>query len=232
MTLRFAAVIPAAGVGLRLEEQAATSVPKALRLLGGRSLLAHSLATLSPVVDEAVVAAPADRLDLVRAEVATCPVPVKVVAGGHTRQASVRLALEAVAPSVEFVLVHDAARPLAPVEIAARVISALRSGAAAVVPAVPVADSLRQVGADGLSVPVDRSRLRAVQTPQGFRKDILVEAHRRATQVDATDDACLVECTGVVVTLVAGSELAFKVTTPVDLELAEMLLRSRRDGQR
>lgn len=224
MTSLVAAVIPAAGLGRRLADASGTPVPKALRLLGGRSLLARSVAALSVVADEVVVAAPADHLDAVRQELADCAVPVQVVAGGGTRQSSVRHALAAVAPSVQFVLVHDAARPLVPQEVTARVISALRGGAAVVVPAIPVADSLRQV-VDAGSMPVDRSGLRAVQTPQGFRKDLLVEAHRREPDADATDDASLVERIGVPVILVEGAALAFKITTPIDLMLAEVLLR-------
>ncbi|MBA2716337.1 MAG: 2-C-methyl-D-erythritol 4-phosphate cytidylyltransferase [Propionibacteriales bacterium] len=232
MTHRVAAVIPAAGVGLRLRGSARTSVPKALRLLGERSLLARSLASLSPFVGAIVVAAPADQLGVVRDQVASCPVPVEVVAGGSTRQESVLRALEAVASSVEFVLVHDAARPLAPTQLTERVIEALHGGAAAVVPAVPVADSLRQLSGDGRSRHVDRSALRAVQTPQGFRREVLVEAHRRAADLGATDDATLVERTGVPVTLVAGDHLAFKITNPVDLLLAELLLGAEIDPQR
>ncbi len=230
--LPVAAVIPAAGVGLRLGGVGGTSVPKALRLLGGRSLLVHSVAALSPFVDEIVVAAPAEHVGLVGDQVASCAVPVEVVAGGATRQDSVLRALEVVGSSVEFVLVHDAARPLSPAEVTERVVGALHSGAAAVVPALPVADSLRQVDTGGHSKHVDRSTLRAVQTPQGFRKDILVEAHRRAADSDATDDATLVERTGVPVTLVAGDHLAFKITNPVDLLLAEILLSGRVDPQR
>lgn len=227
MTSRVAAVIPAAGLGLRLGGQSATSVPKALLKLEGRSMLARSLDALAPVVDEAVVAVPATHLDQVRQQVAGCAVPVDVVTGGETRQSSVQRALAALAPSIELVVVHDAARPLVPVELAARVVAELRSGAAVVVPTVPVADSLRQVGADGLSAPVDRLTVRAVQTPQGFRRDLLVEAHRRAPDGDATDDASLVERTGAPVTLVEGADLAFKITTPVDLLLAELLLRDK-----
>lgn len=232
MTSRVAAVIAAAGRGRRLGDDGGAPVPKALRLVAGRSLLARSVAALSAAVDEVVVTAPPDQLALVAREVAGCTLPVRVVAGGDTRQSSVRLALAAVDPSMAFVVVHDAARPLVPTQVVERVISALRGGAAAVVPAVPVADTLRLVGADGGSAPVNRSVLRAVQTPQGFRKDILVEAHRRTPAGDATDDASLVERTGVPVTLVEGAALAFKITTPVDLLLAEVLLRHERRAQR
>ncbi len=225
MTSGVAAVIPAAGLGRRLGDQSGTPIPKALRQLGGRSLLVRSVDALSGAVDQVVVAAAADQLDLVREELADCAVPVQVVTGGDTRQSSVRLALAAVARPIQFVVVHDAARPLVPPEVVARVIAALRGGAAVVVPAIPVVDSLRQFDADGRSTPIDRSTLRAVQTPQGFRKDVLVEAHRRAPDGDATDDASLVERAGVPVTLVEGAHLAFKITTPVDLLVAQLLLR-------
>jgi 2-C-methyl-D-erythritol 4-phosphate cytidylyltransferase len=231
VNFRVAGVIVAAGVGQRLGQRSG-SVPKALRVLRGRTLLARSLVPLAAVADELVVAGPGDHLALVRREVADCPVPTQVVGGGATRQASVKCALEALSPTVDFVLVHDAARPLAPVEMVTRVVSALSDGAAAVVPTVRVVDSLRRVDADGGSTPLDRATVRAVQTPQGFRRQILLEAHQRATCDSATDDAGLVEATGVRVTLVDGADRAFKITTPHDWKVAEMLLGDEIDDQR
>ena len=232
MDFRVAGVIVAAGAGQRLAHGRESSIPKALRVLRGRSLLARSLAPLAALVDELVVAGPADQLPLVRREVADCAVPTQVVAGGATRQASVKCALEALSPTVDFVLVHDAARPLVPVEMVARVVRALNDGAAAVVPTVMVADSLRRVDADGDSTPLDRATMRAVQTPQGFRRQVLEEAHQRASRDDATDDAGLVEATGVRLTLVDGADLAFKITTPHDWLVAEMLVGEEIEDQR
>jgi 2-C-methyl-D-erythritol 4-phosphate cytidylyltransferase len=118
------------------------------------------------------------------------------------------------------VLVHDAARCLAPPALIASVAAAVRAGHVAVVPAVPVTDTVRSL--DG--GPVDRSRLRSVQTPQGFSRDVLVAAHASADDDDATDDASLVERLGVPVHLVDGDRLAFKVTTALDLKLVAAAL--------
>lgn len=141
-----------------------------------------------------------------------------VVAGGATRSASVRAGLAAVPPEAAVVLVHDAARPLAPAEVWHRVIDAVRAGADAAVPAVPVTDTLRAVGGGT----VDRSRLVAVQTPQGFRAAALRAAH--ADGGEATDDAALVEAAGGMVALVDGHPAAAKLTTPQDRTVLEAFL--------
>lgn len=192
------------------------------------------MAALAPLVDSVVVAVPAAYVGSARATLgsgsghdAGTGGRVTVVAGGATRQESVRAALAAVDPLIEFILVHDAARPFVPVEVVARVIDALQTGAAAVVPVVPLTDSLRRVQSDGASTAVDRTPMRAVQTPQGFRRDLLLRAHREVHRVEAADDASLVERSGVPVTLVPGSELAFKITRPHDLVIAEAVLAAR-----
>ncbi len=220
--------------------------PKALLPVAGTSLLRRSAEALRPCIDELVVAAPEGWLHQVYDEVAAIGVDVQVVVGGATRQASVHHALAAVSADAEFVLVHDAARPLVPAEVCRRVLDALEGGAPVVVPAIEVADSLRDLTTDGQTSVVDRARIRAVQTPQGFRADVLRAAHdaaaaasgrpqpmwvaadgRRGAPTPATDDASLVERAGVPVTLVEGSALAFKVTTPLDLLLCEAVLAAR-----
>ncbi|NYI07559.1 2-C-methyl-D-erythritol 4-phosphate cytidylyltransferase [Allostreptomyces psammosilenae] len=162
---------------------------------------------------------------------------VTVVAGGANRQESVRLALEAVPADIEIILVHDAARPLVPVDLVDAVAGAVRDGAEAVVPGIRPADTLKQVrsAAPGAPEPVvatpNRDTLRAVQTPQGFRREVLEEAHRAALESGgevATDDAGLVERLGREVVVVPGAEEAFKVTRPLDLVLAEAVLVRRR----
>jgi 2-C-methyl-D-erythritol 4-phosphate cytidylyltransferase len=223
VTSGVAALIPAAGRGSRLAGAGVQASPKALRVLAGRSLLEWSLAALSPFADSLVVAVPAAYVDSTRAALSHSGT-VTVLAGGSTRQESVRLALARVGSGVEHVLVHDAARPLTPLELTARVLDALRGGAAAAVPVVPVADSLRRVSSDGASAAVARSAFRAVQTPQGFRREVLARAHEEFADGEAFDDATLVELVGVPVTLVEGSDLAFKVTRPIDLLLAEAVL--------
>ncbi len=144
--------------------------------------------------------------------------PLRIVAGGDTRSASVRNGLAAVPDTADFVLVHDAARPGADAALYDRVIEALSQGAQAVVPAVPVVDTIRST--DGSQV--DRNQLRAVQTPQGFDAAALRTAH--AAGADATDDASLVEAAGAQVVLVAGDVRNLKVTHPGDVEVLRSLL--------
>jgi 2-C-methyl-D-erythritol 4-phosphate cytidylyltransferase len=188
---------------------------------------------------------------------------VTVVAGGAERQQSVAAALAAVPAEIEIVLVHDAARALTPATLVEDVAAAVRGGLPAVIPVLPVIDTVKEVGPDEIVLgTVDRSVLRSVQTPQGFRHNILAAVHntglepqtasvtphagvlgqaagaapdaagavagaaRDATgQVSHTDDAGMVEKAGVPVTCVPGSELAMKITRPLDLILAEALLR-------
>lgn len=227
--MRVAAIVPAAGRGERL----GPGVPKALRQLGGVPMLVHAVRALARarLVDAVVVAAPPGDEAEVRALLDSYAVPadVRVTTGGATRQESVRRALESLGPDVEVVLVHDAARPLAPSELADEVIAAVASGAPAVVPALPVADTIKRV-ADGRVVEtLRRDGLYAVQTPQGFARDVLAKAHEAAV-IDGfagTDDASLVERIGVAVTVVTGHPEAAKVTRPGDLAAAEAVLAQR-----
>ncbi|WP_329196028.1 2-C-methyl-D-erythritol 4-phosphate cytidylyltransferase [Streptomyces sp. NBC_01435] len=235
---RTAAVIPAAGRGVRLGPGA----PKALRALGGTPMLIHAVRAMaaSRAVSLVVVVAPPDGAPEVKNLLDEHALPERtdylVVPGGDTRQESVRLGLDALPEDISVVLVHDAARPLVPVDTVDAVIEAVRDGAPAVVPALPLADTVKEVepGVPGepepvLGTPV-RARLRAVQTPQGFDRATLVRAHG-AVAVDgegATDDAGMVERLGAPVVVVPGHEEAFKVTRPLDLVLAEAVLARRR----
>ncbi|MCK0176887.1 2-C-methyl-D-erythritol 4-phosphate cytidylyltransferase [Mycolicibacterium sp. F2034L] len=213
------AVVPAAGSGQRL----GAGAPKAFVSLGGKPMLERAIAGLrdSGVIDAIVVAVPPARTDEAKLIFGRDAV---IVAGGAERTESVRLAL-AVIPDAEFVLVHDAARALTPSSLVVRVVEALRSGHTAVVPALPVADTIKAVDANGavLGTP-DRSGLRAVQTPQGFHIDALRRAYDRAGSQAFTDDASMVEHIGGQVQIVDGDPLAFKITTPLDLTLAEAVL--------
>ena len=149
--------------------------------------------------------------------------PVTVVPGGVERGDSVAAGLRALGDEVDIVLVHDAARCLTPVAVFDRVVAAVAAGAVAVVPGTVVVDTIKQVDADGFVVGTpERSALRAVQTPQGFRRDVLERAH--AVSSEATDDAGLVERLGERVLVVEGDPRALKVTTPSDLEAAARLL--------
>jgi 2-C-methyl-D-erythritol 4-phosphate cytidylyltransferase len=157
---------------------------------------------------------------------------VAVVAGGPTRQASVAAGLAAMPPGPGFVAVHDAARPLPGPGSVDRLLELLRAGdSVGVVPGVPVVDTVRQVDDDQRSRGiVDRDRLRAVQTPQLFVREALEAAHRRAMLdgVEASDEAALVELAGHPVQVVPGSHENLKVTTALDLLVAEALLRNMR----
>lgn len=216
-----AVLVPAAGAGVRL----GPGGPKALRLLGGEPLLIHAVRRVAaaPSVRTIVVAAPPAEVAAVRQLLA--PVAsVTVVAGGAERQESVALALAAVPAGPEIILVHDAARALAPPELFESVAAAVRSGRPAVIPVLPVIDTIKEVDADGVVLgTVDRSALRAVQTPQGFQRAVLAAAHAGAAG-SLTDDAGLVEKQGIPVTCVEGHEHALKITRPFDLAVATLLL--------
>ncbi|WP_432153486.1 2-C-methyl-D-erythritol 4-phosphate cytidylyltransferase [Streptomyces tricolor] len=231
-----AAVIPAAGRGVRLGPGA----PKALRALSGTPMLIHAVRALaaSRHVALVVVVAPPDGAAEVKSLLDAHALPDRtdflVVPGGESRQESVRLGLEALPPQYGIVLVHDAARPLVPVDTVDAVVEAVRDGAPAVVPALPLADTVKEVAPAaeaGEPEPVvatpERSRLRAVQTPQGFGRATLVRAHESVTE-NVTDDASMVEQLGLPVVAVPGHEEAFKVTRPLDLVLAEAVLARRR----
>lgn len=154
--------------------------------------------------------------------------PVRVVAGGETRRASVARGLEAVGEEPEAVLVHDGARPLVGRALIGRVLDAVREGP--VVPVLPIRDTVKEVDGDGRIVrTVDRSRLRRAQTPQGFPLELLRRAHREVEAgAEATDDAGLCERLGAEVRTVEGDPDNLKVTTPRDLERARRLLERRR----
>jgi 2-C-methyl-D-erythritol 4-phosphate cytidylyltransferase len=208
-------------------------VPKAFVPLAGAPLLGHALrGVLScAAVREVVVVAPAAHradaegvADGVRGQLGSTA-SVTVVVGGAERGDSVAAGLAVLGDAVEIVLVHDAARCLTPVEVFDRVVAAVTEGAVAVVPGTAVVDTVKQVDEFGFVVGTpDRSALRAVQTPQGFRRDVLERAH--AVSSDATDDAGLVERLGERVLVVAGDPRALKVTTPADLDAAARLLGS------
>lgn len=228
---RTAALVPAAGRGERLGPGA----PKALRDIGGVPMLVHAVKALSsaPGVDVVVVAAPADAVDQTRsllAQVAS-DTDVEVVSGGDTRAESVARALIALPDDVDVVLVHDAARPLVPVELVTSVVNAVRAGHRAVVPGLAVVDTIKRVDdAGAVQETVPRAALRAIQTPQGFDRALLQRAHAAVDPdaVSATDDAGLVEAMGEAVLVIPGHEEAFKVTRPMDVVMAEAVLARRR----
>jgi 2-C-methyl-D-erythritol 4-phosphate cytidylyltransferase/2-C-methyl-D-erythritol 2,4-cyclodiphosphate synthase len=208
-----------------------------MRKVASRPLVLLALQHLvnSGCIDDVVVVVRADTVDDVVRIVAADPVSralpggIDVVAGGATRQESVARGLAALSVECDIVVVHDAARPLVPARVVNDVVAAVRGGAAAVVPVVSLSDSLRAASVDGSAgSAVDRDALRAVQTPQGFSRNVLMRAHDRAAAdpaaAPATDDASLVERIGVSVEQVDGAQEAFKVTHPQDLVLVEALV--------
>lgn len=210
----------AGGRGARL----GAAEPKAFVALAGRSLLEHAVerALGAPEVSHVIVVAPASHLREAGAVASGSarPADVDVVAGGAERTDSVAAGLRALRRDDGIVLVHDAARCLAPSSLFSRLVHEVRSGHPAVVPGLLVTDTIKQVDARGVVVATpDRATLRAVQTPQAFLREVLEHAH--ATGVHATDDAALVEATGGHVRVVEGDRLAFKVTTADDLATAE-----------
>jgi len=203
-------------------------VPKALVELDGVALVRRAVDALREGgVGEVVVTVPEAHRDAFRGALAGTG--AVLVGGGATRQDSVRLGLAALAaPDDAVVLVHDAARALVPPEVVRAVTSALLDGAEAVIPVVPVVDSIRRIDG-GDSTIVDRSPLRAVPTPQGARLRALRAAHDLAARegAEVTDDAAVCELAGLHVTLVPGHRDSLKITEPVDLILASALLAER-----
>ncbi|MBM7821169.1 2-C-methyl-D-erythritol 4-phosphate cytidylyltransferase [Cellulosimicrobium cellulans] len=244
------AVLTAAGSGSRL----GLDLPKALVELDGLPLVVQAARRLcaSGAVDAIVVTAPPGLREHVAALLRDDPAvdrPVRVVEGAGTRQASVAAGLRAGlvegrdGEPVDVVLVHDAARPLAPPALVRRVVDAVRAGHGAVVPGLPVTDTIKRVTparagdpsrAEPVAETVDRAALRAVQTPQGFDRSLLVRAHQAAAhRADdeasaATDDAGLVEALGLPVHVVPGDAAAAKITTAHDLRVAALTLREDR----
>ncbi len=214
------ALIVAAGLGERL----GASRPKALVELAGRPLLQWSVDVLSSLsaVERIVVALPPD---------VEAPKGTVGVEGGAVRSESVRLALVAAGPG-DPVLVHDAARPLLTAELARATLDALKEGVDAAIAAAPVTDTVKQADSEGVvRRTLDRAGLWAVQTPQVFRRDTLERALDVPEEVlaQATDDAWLIERAGGRVVVVPSTPENLKVTTALDLDLAELLL-ARRQG--
>ncbi len=203
-------ILVAAGRGTRF------GGAKQYETIAGRRVVDHALDVCRRMTDGVVVVvAPGDR-DRVRAEI--------VVEGGRSRSESVKAGLRAIPPDVRWVLVHDAARPAADEELFARVMGALRDGAVAVVPGVGIADTVKRVGPAGsgaeggwlVEETLERDRLMAIQTPQGFDAEVLRRVHHG--EGEGTDDAALVERLGLPVVVVRGDRGNFKITTREDLE--------------
>ena len=230
-TGRIVAVVPAGGIGKRMGAGAL----KQFLMLGGMPLMAHALRVLerAPSVTEVVLVVPKqDRAHALTEVVERYGLKKvrKVVPGGATRQESVHHGLNEVDEDVEIVVVHDAVRPFVTEDLIERSIEAARKHVGAIV-AVPMKDTPKQVGADRLiQRTLDRTELWLAQTPQTFRRAVIVEAYRRAEMehVHGTDDAALVERLGHKVGIVEGSWENIKITTPGDMIVAEAMLAARK----
>ena len=216
MINKTAAIIAGAGSGHRLGAE----LPKALVKLLDKTLVEHAVAALAPVAELIIVTAPSGFEDKFKELLGD---QVTVITGGVLRSDSIRIALEKIPANYEYVLVHDAARAIASTDLAKNIVAQLVKGEQAVIPALDVVDTIKEVDTSGYvrNTP-DRSTLRAIQTPQGFVKSVLAHAH--ASAEDATDDAALVEAFGVKVKVIAGEERALKITTKSDLARATRIL--------
>jgi 2-C-methyl-D-erythritol 4-phosphate cytidylyltransferase len=204
-------VIVAAGWGERF------GGPKQFAELGGARLVDHAIDTAAEACDAIVLVVP-DASDWRGADVTA------IVDGGVTRADSVRAGLTAIPLGAEIIVVHDAARPLASVDLFDAVIAAVRGGADGAVPGLAVTDTLKRVDDVRVTSTVDRMGLVAVQTPQAFEAGILRAAH--IAEADATDDAALVEGLGGTVVVVTGDPRNLKITGPADLMIAAALLET------
>lgn len=230
-TARVVAVVPAGGLGKRM----GAGTPKQFLMLDGVPMMLHSLRVLdrAPSVTEVVLVVPKEEQARVLTEVVDrygLKKVLKVVPGGATRQESVHHGLNEVGDDVEIVVVHDAVRPFVTVDLIERSIETARKHGGAIV-AVPMKDTPKQAGPDGLiHKTLARAGLWLAQTPQTFRRALVVEAYRKAgvEHVHATDDAALAERLGHPVAIVEGSWENIKITTPEDMILAEAILAARK----
>ncbi len=221
--MRTQVIIVAGGSGTRFK----STIPKSFVLLKGMPVVAHSLAVFqkSSLINSIIIVGHKDYLEKYQALAKQFTKISAVVLGGATRADSVKSGLMALEADTDIVLVHDAARPLIDKAMLERLLDALKKDKAAIV-AVPVKATIKKVNARTLIVEETprRDLLWDVQTPQGFRKDVLVKAHARKFKSEATDDAMLVEHLGVKVKVVMGDYRNIKITTPEDLLVAKGLL--------
>ena len=216
MINKTAAIIAAAGAGNRL----AANLPKALVKLVDKTLVEHAVAALSPVAELIIITAPAGFEDQFSKLLGD---QVKVITGGVLRSDSIRIALSNIPENYEYVLVHDGARALATTDLAQSVVAQLVKGEQAVIPALDVIDTIKEIDNNNyVRNTLNRSSLRAVQTPQGFSRSVLARAHQASE--DATDDAALVEALGISVKVIPGEFRALKITTKLDLVTATQIL--------
>ncbi|MFT4148518.1 MAG: 2-C-methyl-D-erythritol 4-phosphate cytidylyltransferase [Micrococcaceae bacterium] len=217
MSEKIAVIITAAGNGTRL----AQSLPKAAVAINGRSIIERAIDTVLqlPELSQLVITVPCEDQHI------TPLIPqhdaISIVTGGATRQESVCEAVKVI-KNADYVLVHDAARCFTPLAVYTRVVAKLKQGHEAVIPVMPVVDTIKKVEGDIVVEEIDRNTLASVQTPQGFTTQALVQAHQK-TKLQASDDATLASLAGYQVHTVAGDYRALKITYPLDVKVAESL---------
>lgn len=219
-TGRIHGIIPAAGLGRRFG-----GGRKQYQKIEGQTLIARVVGIFlqSQVFDSLVICLPSE--DLPTTPRPKASIPIQVIAGGRERAESVYLGFKSLEAGVDdCVLIHDAARPLVTVELVRRVVLALEEWPA-VIPVVPVSDTIKRVEGEGVTETLDRTHLRAVQTPQGFHCNVLRHAYQgRELGAQWTDEAMLVEQSGVGIHCIAGDPYNLKITRPQDLAIAQILL--------
>ena len=224
---KIAVILVAAGDGSRLQ----AGIPKALVKISDKTLLEHALENILQVKNlvQVVVASHEDRVEEfanIAKAFAGDKVELAFTPGGVSRQGSIANALKEVTSSADVVLIHDAARCFAPASVFDRVANAVIETGSAVIPVLPVVDTIKNVNQDVVLGTVDRDGLRIAQTPQGFSREQIINGYEAAT-ADYTDDASLLQAQGALVSSVLGDALAFKITVQADLEYAELLLGNK-----
>jgi 2-C-methyl-D-erythritol 4-phosphate cytidylyltransferase/2-C-methyl-D-erythritol 2,4-cyclodiphosphate synthase len=228
-----ALVVVAAGQGQRL----GAGKPKAFVDLVGRPLLTHAIESIIalPELAQLIIAVPESHLveaaEIGAELIGDLPIGFEVVLGGETRQGSIANALGELQPESQIVLVHDAARALAPTSLFASVAASVRQTKLSSLPVMRVVDTIKRIDGETVLETVDREVLRSAQTPQGFVASDLVAAYA-AAETDFTDDAALMQSAGHRILAIDGDERAFKITTPADLSAAELRFAGKPSGYR
>lgn len=228
-----AAIIPAAGSGTRMN----AAIPKQYLSLAGKPIIIHTITAFINCQDisQIIVVVPSDKLTETETLLVNHQLDrkkISVIAGGLRRQDSVLAGLKKVEPGIDIVLVHDGARPLITPELISRCYQATQQSGAAIA-AIPVKDTLKKGNSDQfVEDTIDRSYLWRAQTPQGARKELLLESYAGAETSDFTDESSLLEQAGIEVQLVVGAESNIKITNPEDLELAERIMTKPRTTMR
>jgi len=224
-------VIPAAGQGKRMK----SDIKKQFIKLLGRPVLAHTLSVFinNTKINQIIVVVHEDEIDYCKNNIINkfSDSKIKIVAGGKTRRESVFNGLKALSPVIDYVIIHDGARPLLTQDLLNKVIKSLTSHTAIIV-GTSLKDTVKRVDKEQIVQDTpERSSLMAIQTPQAFLYDIIMEAHQNVPEEHSvTDDASLLEYIGKEIKIIEGSYENIKITTPLDLIIAENILKQRKRG--